>query len=771
MKRSVPSGQLRAAFFLAALLVSAYCWRIILLNEVPLFSPENNINDPAPSNLAFGPESEIISKMIHDGSSVLWTPTRDFGTPTLYEEMEGAPLHPWSWIRSLFSFTLRWRLNAVVVLFAICVAHLLMAKRIFKFSWPAAIVFAQIGALSPFLLRNLNHQYVLTYASVIWLLFFIFSGLEQDSKLPKKWLLLFLGETLSIATGIVAGFPEAFFPVLLITFFVYVVMALKYRTKIFKSIYILALASVTALALASFQVLAFFEGLHELGADSFRVGMGSVTLPWSDFSQLFIRYDFMHDNLVFYYTGAVVLFLLMLVIPLRSWRHANSHLGFGLGLSAAFFIFHVFNTIPAVHAFIASLPILNVSNFYGFFPPLLILGVAWLASSVVEKIFQDQAHLSPYTFGGIVLVYLGVMAWLSIWSIQQVFDPFDVRHLNRLLPAAVLLMMFYLFIVRQHMGPLKQPVWRKGLSVFISVALFAELFLSMYQFRYASVKAVNDLQFGDGFEQVVALLCNRPDSETYKLMSWDRILPEFCVPQPDSTAAPTPLKRNSLLKQVLFSRSVVLEQPLYSYSLPLTGIRWMIGRPQDIQVVQQSGLVYVETLALPGAWRLIEIPSALPRAYITQQCKAFASDQAVASALQTGDYTLGEALLETQDAQMITWCNAHTNLLPAVQQVPITKDSGSKISLAKFQGPGVLVLNDSYYPGWKVYDKNSGEQLDILPVNIAFKAVMLKDQKPYDLVFEYRPKWLSAAYALTASAIALILIILRVQYKKSRQVE
>lgn len=757
--RSSQRRSLWPAIVLSGLLVFAYCWRIILFNEVPLFSPVNNINDPAPSNLAFGPESEIISKMIHEGMSVLWTPTRNFGTPTLYEEMEGAPLHPWSWIRSLFSFTNRWRLNAMVVLFAITFAHLLIARRIFRFSWPAATVFAQIGSLSPFVLRNLNHQYVLTYASAIWLLFFIFTSLDHDSKVAKKWPLIFLGETASIATAIVAGFPEAFFPAILITLFCFIPVTLKYRTKVMKSVGVAALASLTALALASFQELAFFEGLRDLGG-GFRVGMGSVTLPWTDLSQFFIRYDFMHDNLVFYYTGAIVLFLLFLVIPLRSWRHHNCLIGYGLGLSALFFILHVFNAVPPVHDVIASLPLLNVSNFYGFFPPMLILGVGWLASSVVEKIFQGKTNLSPLVFGCLVVLYIAALAWLSLWSIREVYDEFDFHHLDRLIPVMILLPIFYFLVARRSIRLLKQPVWEKSFAVLVSLAIFVELFFSMYQFQYSSASEVQDAQFGAGYQQVVELLCGRSDRHLYRLMAWDRIMPEFCVAQPDSPASPTPLERNTLLKQTLFHRSLVLEQPNYSYSLPLTGIRWMIGRPQDIQVVQQLGVEYKETLSLPGAWRLIEIPQALPRAYVTERCRTFATEQEVVTALQTGDYMLGEALIESQDPRVVEWCKMDANVMQgAVQPVPIDHDDGSIITLGEIQGPGILVLNDSYYPGWKVYDQLADQQLDILPVNIAFKAVMLEDDKLYTLEFEYRPWWLPLAYLLTGGGFLVILSI------------
>lgn len=707
--------------------------------------------------------------MIHEGTSVLWTPTRNFGTPTLYEEMEGAPLHPWSWLRSFFSYSARWRLNAVVVLFGITLAHIFISRKIFYFSWPASIVFAQIGALSPFLLRNLNHQYLLTYASVVWLLYFIFSSLKENSTVRRNWLIIFLGETISISTGIVAGFPEAFFPAILITFFVYLAAVVKHRMVVLKSIAVAALSSITALALASFQVLAFFEGLRDLGSEGFRVGMGSVSLPWSDFSQFFIRYDFMHQNLVFYYTGALVLFLLLLAIPLRSWRHANQFIGYGLGISALFFLIHVFNVIPPVHQFIASLPLLNVSNFYGFFPPLLILGVAWLAGSVVEKIFHGQARLSPLRVGCTLVLYISLLSWFSVRSIQEVYDPFELSHLDRLIPAGILLILFFFLTSRQYIRPLKQRVWEKGFAALLVVGIFVELFFSMYQFKYSSAKEVENVQFGEGYEQVVDLLCNRSDRHLYRIMAWDRIMPEFCVAQPDSTASPTPLRRTNLLKQTLFSRSLILEQPYYSYSLPMTSIRWMIGRPQDIQVVQYSGLEYVETLSLPGAWRLIEIPSALPRAYVSQRCQTFDTDQEVVKALQTGDYILGEALIESQDSNLVAWCLVHMNLDPAVRQVDFLQDEGPTIAFHPVQGPGIFVLNDSYYPGWKVYDQISGKELKIVPVNIAFKGVILEEYKEYQLIFKYRPRWLTAAYGLTAGATLTILIVVYIQYKKRKK--
>lgn len=80
--------------------------------------------------------------------------------------------------------------------------------------------------------------------------------------------------------------------------------------------------------------------------------------------------------------------------------------------------------------------------------------------------------------------------------------------------------------------------------------------------------------------------------------------------------------------------------------------------------------------------------------------------------------------------------------------------------------PGILVLADTYYPGWTVSVNNVFK--DIIPVNIAFRGVELSEGD-HQIDFEYQCKgfW----WGLTTSIIALILflVIIRFSFRFSQE--
>ena len=67
--------------------------------------------------------------------------------------------------------------------------------------------------------------------------------------------------------------------------------------------------------------------------------------------------------------------------------------------------------------------------------------------------------------------------------------------------------------------------------------------------------------------------------------------------------------------------------------------------------------------------------------------------------------------------------------------------------------PGLLVLSDAYYPGWRA--AIDGRDAGILPTNVALRGVLLTGG-PHRVVFQYDPR--SFKIGLTVTALALILL-------------
>ncbi len=156
-----------------------------------------------------------------------------------------------------------------------------------------------------------------------------------------------------------------------------------------------------------------------------------------------------------------------------------------------------------------------------------------------------------------------------------------------------------------------------------------------------------------------------------------------------------------------------------------------------------SNLVY---LGRDGKRYLYKDESVLSRAYIASRCIAVTDKTEAARYLKNGsEFQLGDVLLENLTEEEFAFC---TDYKRELEGVPIVVDKGSEVQLSSLRGPAIVVLSDNYYPGWYVQDDKTKEKLEISPVNIALKAVILPEARDYTISFLYRPPWLYIAHLL-----------------------
>jgi hypothetical protein len=147
-------------------------------------------------------------------------------------------------------------------------------------------------------------------------------------------------------------------------------------------------------------------------------------------------------------------------------------------------------------------------------------------------------------------------------------------------------------------------------------------------------------------------------------------------------------------------------------------------------------------------------PNALPRAFIAKSCSYMNSKADVQAFLAESDaVSRGVVALLANDASNSVNC---ASLDSTRSRVPIDYDLGSRLSLQAVEGPALLVVNDSHYPGWQAYDAISGEALQIRAANLASRAVVLPEAKRYQINFVYRPWWLSVSVILALFGLLLL---------------
>lgn len=210
------------------------------------------------------------------------------------------------------------------------------------------------------------------------------------------------------------------------------------------------------------------------------------------------------------------------------------------------------------------------------------------------------------------------------------------------------------------------------------------------------------------------------------------------VAPPDATSSSTvpPAKLSPLGEMVLLQNAVssVFSPFPLSFSTPHT--RQTV--PLDTGVANQS--VYITKL------------SPLPRARLAFSTHTIATvEDAVRTYAASETMTMRTALVE-DDRYAI-------NQLPdSTATAIITRDDPMYVSVqTRSTKPSILILADSYYPGWQATD--NGTPTDIFPVNISQRGVLLKEGS-HQIEFFYKPQSFETGKLVTYATGTITLLLL-----------
>ena len=223
---------------------------------------------------------------------------------------------------------------------------------------------------------------------------------------------------------------------------------------------------------------------------------------------------------------------------------------------------------------------------------------------------------------------------------------------------------------------------------------------------------------------------------------------------PDNGAPAVVPARNMLLRTTLFEVEweglLPLGKPKFPHSLRVASVNTFNGWIGPEEWFAKDLMPVKAPLNDKG--RLDFDRASLPRAYLAAACVPSSGPDASAEALADPHFALGTAWVERLDAAERTLCARASGPLP--RRVAIKEDAGTRVALVEVEGPGVLVLNDTFFPGWQAYDTRTQATFAIRPANLAFRAVFLPEPRLYDVVFRYRPAWLALSGALVLAGLA-----------------
>lgn len=151
-------------------------------------------------------------------------------------------------------------------------------------------------------------------------------------------------------------------------------------------------------------------------------------------------------------------------------------------------------------------------------------------------------------------------------------------------------------------------------------------------------------------------------------------------------------------------------------------------------------------------------PKALPRAFVASACQLMDSKKTVMGFLNSSPEVLdGIVGLNLDDAWPEQFCDTYKNQF---RRIPIQQNNSSNLDFGVIKGPALLIVNDSFYPGWHARDLLSDSELNIKHANLAVRAVYLSESRDYHVKMTYRPWWLTWVYFLLALGLIIAVYLL-----------
>lgn len=140
---------------------------------------------------------------------------------------------------------------------------------------------------------------------------------------------------------------------------------------------------------------------------------------------------------------------------------------------------------------------------------------------------------------------------------------------------------------------------------------------------------------------------------------------------------------------------------------------------------------------------------ALGRAYLADRFAVMSPEEAL-DHLDAGDVDFHRVVLLDRDPEVPSLDRGQDPFVPAT----ITSYAPERVEIAvEAPAPGVLVLTDTYYPGW--HARVNGANRQILRANGLFRAVAVPAGR-HEVVFEYRPESLRLGAAVSMLSLVIL---------------
>lgn len=723
--------------------------------------------------LQMHPWAIFNDRSVRQGEIPLWNPYNGLGAPFMANFIS-AVFSPYNLPFYFLDFRIASILASFLKLFA-CGFFTFLFLRSFSVTYWPALIGGTIFMFSGYNLFFLQWPQS-SVSPTIPAAFYFIRKLTQDKSLHATAL---WGLMLSLAAGIMAGHPEAFFAALLMIG-IYTLHQLyvshiawditKYKTGLLLIVGILA-ALFTAIQLLPFFEYAIlsnaFAERHGEGGGSFLDAslwplwilpdlLGNPSLPLYFFrGHLPGGFTYVEENSL--YVSAIG--LVLAIIGLKKFR-ANSEVRF-FTLFALIYLIYAYKPINILFLIrlipgLSYLPLFASSPTYTF-------SLACLAAYGLEALLSNSARRHWRAFGigmlGIALLSITLVAtrnllnthysgeiearWREAWNnggfARQVL-------FGGLFVAGLALLIGSQFIKTR----LLQHLLMTGLLVviFLATGFFHRNFFPLSQTSnfYPATPAIQKLQTTVK-NDTLAILCrgdNTPGLFPDTNMMYNLRMPS----QYEVLYTPFFPK---LLDQ-FFDTAQTKKNMVYAYCLQRYNLKGFQVMSMPYALIHDdfakaiSPADYESKTEVIPSFSLYKFKNVPARYYVVNQAEYVDDDNALKQLADPTFNPFTKTLISNRAAATKNISTLPT--LPSTASVTVIQELNNQVTLAvDSQAAGWLVISTSYYPGWRAWV--NGQEISVSRANYAFNAIPINAGES-QVLFKYDPLSVKLGWALSA---------------------
>lgn len=774
----------RLCLLFTAALVVWFCQDLVLSESVPFFRDLSTY---------FYPLRFILFENYRSGNLPLWDRHLAMGFPVLADFQSGA-FYPPHLLFLGFPFFTAIRL---IYIFHFVIAAMGAYKLFRSWNYPCysailgSILFA-LGGTVVSLSNLLNH-----FQAAVWLPWVILFWENAIRTVSWKNFLTFV---LLLAGQFLAGSPELF----ALSMALVLIDGLRIKASMpavsyGRMIGTFICANLLVVALCMVQVLPtielFLESRRQRPIPVQEALYWSLT-PWALFNLIFLdkevdssasigmRLFFARESTLFvsYYLGAVSLFGICIWLCLDCLRHKLALLGLVL---ASLFI--AFGSYTPIYPFLlGQMPILGAIRFpekFFFFSYALFVYMA--VKGLAESLDGDKVMFKKtiIIFGAICVAWVGVYLYVQsnpgmvggLITVGAGVHPSSDLHAKMI--AAVLanlerqiilcIALLLLFVLA------KTEKIRRGIFVLLIVSVtIVDLTSAHRGFLFP---------LDPDFIYKSARILQKPDHDRKRLFYYpsDRNLhpSSFLVQgQPRFKEATALFLQNLLPNEGVFHGFEYFQEIDALARWPYTEFlsfanqlapeqqiqllrTFNVGYLISFQPLSEEGMTFVGHYPQYFSW-LYKIDNPIPRAYIVNRSSVEQASQRILRRLLQSSFDPAQEVVLDQSIPI-----EPKGRLEAAATIVDYSDQ-QVIVQASLNDAGILVLADSYYPGWKAYI--DGKEETIRRANLFFRAVPLP-AGDHRVEFRYEPRSFAIGLAISISTVVAIVIISAVCHLRRRR--